>query len=127
MGSYVNQSLAPGEQVLYEAKYHWIIFLKILPLTIISAGVLPLLLLMSQELALTNRRLIGKGGIIGRHTVEINLNKVESVQVQQGPLGLILNYGTVVVTGTGGTKEEMHNVSNPVAFRKKFQEVQQVA
>ena len=127
MGSYVNQSLTPGEQVLYEAKYHWIIFLKLLPITVISFGILPLLALIFQELAITNKRLIGKGGVIGRHTVELNLNKVESVQVQQGPLGLLLNYGTIVVTGTGGTKEEMHCVAAPVAFRKKFQEVQQAA
>ena len=41
----------------------------------------------TTELVLTDRRIITKRGLISRDTVEMNLNKVESLHVNQGLLG----------------------------------------
>jgi uncharacterized membrane protein YdbT with pleckstrin-like domain len=53
----------------------------------------------------------------------MNLSKIESVNVDQSILGRMLGYGTIRIIGTGGTREEFPNISNPIEFRKKFQEL----
>ena len=53
------------------------------------------------ELSVTNHRVIYKTGFIRRHTVEMNMDKVETVNVDQTILGRILGYGTIHVLGTG--------------------------
>jgi uncharacterized membrane protein YdbT with pleckstrin-like domain len=54
----------------------------------------------------------------------MNLSKIESVNVNQGILGRMLGYGTIVVVGTGGTNEPFAYITDPLTFRKKFQELQ---
>lgn len=76
------------------------------------------------ELAITNRRIIVKVGFISRYTNEINLDRVESIQVGQSILGRMLNYGTIVVNGTGSGHAPIRGISDPIAFRKKYNEIQ---
>lgn len=71
----------------------------------------------STELAVTNRRVIFKAGVMRRHTVEMNMDKVESVNVDQSPLGRLFGYGTVTVHGTGGGLEPLPNIAHPITFR----------
>jgi uncharacterized membrane protein YdbT with pleckstrin-like domain len=61
----------------------------------------------TTELAVTNRRVIYKRGFVRRHTIEMNMDKVESVDVDQSFWGRIFNYGTIVVHGTGGSLEPL--------------------
>jgi uncharacterized membrane protein YdbT with pleckstrin-like domain len=53
----------------------------------------------------------------------MNHSKIESVNVDQSILGRILGYGTIRIVGSGGTKEVFPNISKPLLFRKKFQEM----
>jgi uncharacterized membrane protein YdbT with pleckstrin-like domain len=76
----------------------------------------------STELAITNRRVIAKFGFIKRDTVEINLEKVEALRVEQGFWGRILNFGTILMSGTGGSIEPIPNIADPLVFRRKFME-----
>ena len=55
----------------------------------------------TTELSVTNHRVIYKRGFIRRHTVEMNMDKVETVNVDQSILGRIAGYGTIHVLGTG--------------------------
>lgn len=73
---------------------------------------------ISTELAVTNKRVIAKVGFIKRETIELNHNKVESFSVDQSILGRILNYGNLIVRGTGGVQTPIKNIDNPLAFRK---------
>ena len=57
----------------------------------------------TTELAVTDRRVIYKEGLIARRTLEMNRSRVESVDVYQTILGRILGYGTVTLRGTGGS------------------------
>ena len=75
----------------------------------------------SSEFAVTNKRVIIKVGFISRRTIEINMSKVESVEINQDILGRLLNYGTIVVIGTGGTKEPFALIDDPLAFRRAVQ------
>jgi uncharacterized membrane protein YdbT with pleckstrin-like domain len=78
----------------------------------------------TTELVLTDRRIITKRGFIARDTVEMNLGKVESLHVNQGLLGRILDYGDVTVVGTGTTLEPLRGIVGPLELRKKLGEVQ---
>ena len=79
----------------------------------------------STELAVTTKRVIVKHGFIRRQTVEINLNKVESIQVDQGVLGRLFNFGTLVISGTGTSHAPIAGISEPMGFRKAFIEAQE--
>ena len=61
-----------------------------------------LITIRTAEIAVTTRRVINKRGLIRRDTVEINASKIESIDLSQSILGRALNYGTVIVRGTGG-------------------------
>jgi uncharacterized membrane protein YdbT with pleckstrin-like domain len=78
----------------------------------------------SVELAVTTKRIIVKHGFVRRQTVEINLDKVESIQVEQGLLGRLFNFGTLIVSGTGTSHAPLIGIAEPMGFRKAFIEAQ---
>ena len=71
----------------------------------------------TTELAITDRRVIYKAGLLRRYTIEINRSKVETVGVNQSVLGRMLGFGTVTVRGTGGSFEPIPFIADPLAFR----------
>lgn len=81
----------------------------------------------STELAITTKRVIVKVGFIRRSTVEININKVESIQVDQAVLGRLFNFGTLVIAGAGTPQAPVAGISAPMEFRKAFIEAQERA
>jgi uncharacterized membrane protein YdbT with pleckstrin-like domain len=140
---YVDSNLLPNEHVTYRARLHRIIYLLpvcvlIVALAIglasgswIAGGVLGLigLLMMvppwirsiSSEFAVTNKRVLVKVGLVRRHSLELLLQKVEGIGVDQGILGRILGYGTITVSGTGGTREAFRMIERPLEFRRQVQ------
>ena len=132
--AYIQDNLLKNETIQHEGKTSvW----SLLPKIIIGIVLLPfwgigLLFLLSAlmtylttELAVTNKRIIAKFGFIRRSTVELNLDKVESVQVDQGILGRIFNYGSIVVSGAGNPKAPIPGISQPVKFRSEVFELQE--
>ena len=123
--AYVDSNLGDGEKVVHRGELHWAIFLPGIVLLPVLIGVLflisALIAKISTEMAVTNRRVIIKAGLISRRTIEMNLTKVENIGVDQGILGRILNYGTITVVGTGGTREPFKWVSAPLDFRRAVQ------
>jgi len=71
----------------------------------------------TTEIAVTDRRIIYKRGFIRRRTIEMHLDKVESVDVDQTILGRIFNYGDIIIRGVGVGIEPLTNVDSPIAFR----------
>ncbi len=147
--SYVDQHLDPDERVVHRARVHWIVYLG--PVILIGAGLVLAIPGMpgisawggvailvtgligvlvawvrqiSSEFAVTTRRVIVKTGFISRRTIELNMSKVESIQVDQGLVARLLNYGTITVIGTGGTKEPFSMLEDPLAFRHAVQREQ---
>ena len=58
---------------------------------------------------MTDRRIMYKRGLIRRHTVEMNMDKVESVDVDRSILGRVLNCGDITIRGTVVGIEPLHN------------------
>jgi uncharacterized membrane protein YdbT with pleckstrin-like domain len=73
---------------------------------------------LTTELALTNQRVIAKFGVIRRRTVELSLKRVESVQVEQGIIGRVFGYGSLVIAGAGRAAAPIPGVSRPMEFRR---------
>lgn len=76
----------------------------------------------TSEFGITNRRILMKVGFISRTTLEMLLQRVESIQVYQSIPGRIFNYGSIVISGTGGSKDPFPNIPDPLIFRKYAQE-----
>ena len=147
----MERHLLPGERVLYKTRLHWVLFVKPV-LVLLGGVVLAILLrqvqdppwlwmigaavalvgllwglvhyveLMTSEFAVTTSRLIFKVGLISRYTTELLLSKVESIGVQQGLMGRLLNHGDLTVPGTGGAREVFRRVRDPIGFRNHVQQ-----
>jgi len=136
MGSYVESVLGNGETIKYQAK---ISIWSMVPLFILGLLFLPLfgfgllffiyaiILYMTTELAVTDKKIIAKFGLIRRDTIEILLNKVESIQVKQSLFGRLFNYGSVIVSGAGNPQAPVPGISEPLNFRRTFMDVQEQA
>jgi uncharacterized membrane protein YdbT with pleckstrin-like domain len=132
MSSYVEDALVKGEKVVHLGKvslwslWHLLVFgVLLLPVAVgLVLLVLAYIRFKSTEMAVTTKRVIVKHGFIRRNTIEINLNKIESLQVEQGVLGRIFNFGTIVVAGTGASHAPIAGIADPMAFRKAFVEAQ---
>lgn len=121
MGNYVNNNLIRDEKVEYETTYHWIIFFTLKG--ILSLFIAPALQRWSDEFVITNKRVVIKTGLFSRKTFEMNLSKIESVNVDQSVWGRLLSFGSITIIGTGGTRESFDTIQKPLEFRKRFQEL----
>jgi len=129
MTSYINQILVAGEQLIYQARLSmWsqpaLVLVGIVLLPVFGVGLLLLawawLICRTTELAITNRRIVSKSGIIRRTTIELRLDKIESITVDQGIIGRILNFGSITISGTGGDKTPIERIAAPLQFQKHF-------
>ena len=147
---YVEDHLMVGEDVTYRAHLHWVIYLRsvllaalalalgaagyawpdLKGLTLIGGVLLAIAAMVwlaawvkarTSEFAVTNKRVIIKVGLIRRMTLELLLSKVESVGVDQTVMGRLVGYGSIVVVGTGGTREPFQDIARPLDFRKHVQ------
>lgn len=134
MGSYVESALTKGEKVIYEGKISLWSLLPLMLLGLLTLGLFGLGLIfwiaaairyLSTELAITNKRVIAKFGFISRTTIEINIQKIESIQVNQGILGRIFNFGSIIVSGAGNPQAPVPGISSPLNFRREFLNAQE--
>jgi len=71
----------------------------------------------STEIVVTDRRVIYKRGILSRHTVEMNVSKIEAVDIEQSLTARLLDYGTIMIHGTGADIEPLQRIERPLAIR----------
>ena len=133
MTSYIEEALVKDEKVVHIGHISlwslWhLIAVGALLLPAFGIGLIFLVIAYvrykSVELAVTTKRLIVKHNFVRRQTVEINLNRVESIQVEQGLLGRLFNFGTLIVAGTGTSHAPLTGIAEPMGFRKAFIEAQ---
>lgn len=136
MTSYVEAGLAKDEKIIHLGHISlWslthLIALGVVLLPVVGLGLIFLvkayIRYKTTELAITSKRVIVKFGFIRRRTVEININKIESIQVDQGVLGRMFDYGTLVIAGAGDSQAPIAGISAPMKFRRAFIEAQDAA
>ncbi len=140
--SYTKATLLPGEVIIYEGRLSlwslqgWIMgglfFCALFGLPglwgvgSVSLGVLLLtvawLRFASTEMAVTSRRVLSKRGLIARHTAEIELSRVEGIEVAQSVAQRLMGYGTVLVSGVGSHRAAIQNVAHPIRFAAAFRD-----
>jgi membrane protein YdbS with pleckstrin-like domain len=147
--SYVERVLQPGEQIRHISSIHWIVYWAGVGVALLAAvaywlsetrplarfwlytacalALVAVALLVQEwfrwwitEIAVTNRRVIYKKGFIRRRTNEMNMHKVESVQVYQSILGRMLGYGTVTILGAGAGFETLRTIAGPIELRNSI-------
>lgn len=146
---YVDDNLVTGERVVHRARLHWLAYSGSVALAILTAAFVVLKLVTgddgfliaaglsllvtlivwlvtyvrhaSSEFAVTNKRVLMKEGLVSRRTFETMLSKVEGVDVEQTFWGRMLGFGTVTVTGTGGSTETYRKIANPLELRRRVQ------
>ena len=147
--SYVQRVLQPGEQVRHISSIHWIVYwpgVAVALLAVIAYGLsetrlLPgiwrysayalalvaVVLLIQQlfqwwviEIAVTDRRVIYKKGLIQRETNEMNMDKVESVKIDQSIFGRMFDFGNVTILGTGEGFNTLRTIASPIELRNSI-------
>ena len=142
MASYVKKSLMNGETIIAAAKVsivsqfipyfdlekiaepgywgiklvYWGVNFK---LWFIPTILLAVINVMTTELAVTNKKIIGKVGFIRRIAIDLPLTKIESINVDQGIFGRFFDYGKLAVCGIGGRSITIPNIKNPFVFRQE--------
>jgi membrane protein YdbS with pleckstrin-like domain len=135
LGTYVDSSLLPNETVMAEAKPHWAMFIApglvfLLGFLLGKAGglfffvgivwgIFRFLVWRTTELAVTNKRVIAKSGIIRRNVIDVSIAKVEGVSYSQGIIGRIFGYGSILVRGTGLGQVPVRFISQPELFKQE--------
>ncbi len=148
---YIADHLTQGEKIVFLTKRHWITSVPWPALFFIIGGLLlwlaiarewswikyisyglfiigavnltyKIIVNASTEFGVTDKRVVIKTGIIWRRTQEVILQKVESIQVDQSIPGRLLGYGTITITGSGGSAEPHRNIAQPLQFRRAVQE-----
>ena len=144
--SYIKSQLLPGEEIKYRGHLHRSIFAPAFSFAVVAvlafvvvvqSGDLPVfwflvggaivsyiwaqILFSTSEFVVTNKRVVIKVGWLRRRTVETMLSKVEGINVDQSLLGRLLGYGSIIITGTGGSQEPFRNIGSPFEFRRQVQ------
>ena len=130
--SYIEDSLSSGEVIHKVFQLHW--FAKVpmycwLGLGLVTFGLTWLIALYeyfrlrSIEQGVTNKRVILKNGIISRHTEEMKLSSIETVEIEQGIWGRMFGYGTVKLTGRGISDVKFRNIDDPMQVKRDIESV----
>ena len=146
--SSIDDQLLAGERIVYRSRSHWILFGA--PILAALAGIAlgvtlqltahdywyvgaalvglalilalpPTVRYLSSDFAVTDKRVLARRGLVRRDSLETLLSKIEGIDVEQNLWGRILGYGTVTITGTGGTHESMPCIPRPLEFRRQVQ------
>lgn len=147
--SYIDGNLLGGERVVFRTRLHWKLLVGPLLFALVTVLAIPLLVSQgiwhnlvliapgagllavlvaiirrqSSDFAVTNKRVMMKVGVFSTRSVEILLGKIEAIAVHQSLLGRMLDYGDIVVTGTGGTEEAFSSIQAPMQLRRAVQSV----
>ncbi len=147
---YIQDNIESGEDVLFVTKRHWInrgskpvlfvmlggtcllgvwirewVILLYPGMGFVALGLLCYLGLKlrghAAEFGVTTKRVVIKTGVLHRRTLELILQKIESIDIEQSILGRLLGYGTLTITGLGGSSRPYRNIARPMVFRMHVQ------
>jgi len=76
---------------------------------------------VTTEIAITNSRIIYKRGLVARHVGEMSVDRIEGVNVLQGIIGRIFNFGRVMIRGMGVGEVVLPPIDDPIKFRRMIE------
>ena len=150
---YIDSTLIKDEEVILSPSVHWIVYAKSCIFFLIFSfillfvgcvdqewgfvGVIELFVILITavwylydklyytrvEMAVTNKRVVEKTGIISVHSEELQWNKIESIEIRQGIFGRCLGYGDIYFSGTGTSYVRFGDVKDPWSVKAKAAEI----
>ena len=129
MADPIKTMLLSGEHIFYRTRasyfaHFWKMALGFCLLPIFGLGLIILLPVITicnaTELAVTNKRIILKSGIVAVNTTDFHLKKIESISINQTPLGMMFNFGEITIKGTGGDGTPFAGIKNPKGIQKNY-------
>ncbi len=129
--TYIEKTLSSKESIKSSFELHWIAWLPLVGWLLLALPTFGITLLLAGyeylrikciEQAVTNRRVIFKRGIISRHTEEMLLNSVETVEIRQSIWGRILGYATIMVTGRGESDLQLKWMQKPLEVKRAIED-----
>lgn len=137
----VDDMLVKGEEIVERAEIHWGIYWKSIAVFIfavlvavfvvfeigvllaISAFVMFIYATLKKQilmLALTNKRMLFRYGIMQIDVVDMRFSKIESIEIERMPPGYIMGYSNVVIMGTGQRYVVIPYVANGLEIRQAY-------
>jgi membrane protein YdbS with pleckstrin-like domain len=132
--------------VIYVARLHWIIF--VWPFLLLCLGfflgiefwsmkevsiflvVFALIWLMMtwvtylySSLTIKKNQVILRTGFLVRQTIDLPMTKIESIDIRQSIGGSIFQYGMLMITGTGGTRNSINFLDKPLTCRRYIEQL----
>jgi uncharacterized membrane protein YdbT with pleckstrin-like domain len=137
------------QNVVYVARLHWLLFFwptvlgcmaLFLGIQFVQLKEVALLFLVFSlvwgginwvvfhfsSLTIEKKRVIFRTGILVRKTTDIPYTKIESIDIRQSIIGSIMQYGALMITGTGGTKHFINFVAKPLTCRRYIEQLMHV-
>lgn len=141
----LEKYLLKGEEVLVQGHIHRAIYWKAIAVLVLGVlvgflvakelgillvvvsifmGIHAMALRIVLLIAVTNRRILARYGLLQVDVVDLPFSKIESIELERMLLGMILGYATVVVQGTGNRYIPIPYVANGDAIRNAYNEIQ---
>ena len=132
--------------IVYQARLHWILFfwpcallclagfldMKIEQLHDVAIFMAVFALIWGaiywmtyhfSSLTIKKSQIILCTGFLVRKTIDIPLSKIESIDISQSIIGSIFHYGTLVITGTGGSRQMINYLNRPLTCRRYIEQL----
>lgn len=140
----LRRMLVSGEEVVLRAELHNAIYWKSAAVFLFSillflfvarplgyllftvAVVMTIISIITKHyllLAITNKRVLARYGLLQMDVVDIRFSKIESIDLERMLPGHLFGYATVVVMGTGQRFIRIPYIANAEAFRRYHNEI----
>ncbi len=139
----IEKFLVAGEEVILRAELHNAIYWKAVAVLLFSivvwfyvhvlgiflavvGAIMLVIAILTQHfliLAITNKRILSRYGLLQMDVVDIRLSMVESIDLERMLPGHMFGYANVVVMGTGMRQLRVPYISNADAFRRYYNEM----
>ena len=107
-----------ASDAFYDVSTFFSILLIVLIVVCILYAVIPIIRLACIELVVTDKKIIGKNGVIYSNAMDVYLEKVDNFVIDETLLGRIFHFSTITV-GTASTTMKFPYMQNAVEFKNK--------
>jgi uncharacterized membrane protein YdbT with pleckstrin-like domain len=134
------------ENYVYQARLHWILFMwpvvflcfdiyllvnfesvrqpsLLMGVLVLAWLVMTWSIYYCSSLTIKEKQLILRKGILVRQILDLPLSKIESIDIRQSIMGTLLGYGTLEITGVGGSREIINYLAKPLTCRRYIEQM----
>lgn len=134
------------DNVVYVAGLHWILFFWPAMLALLGMflgiqfaslkevsifmvlfamawGVITWMTFHFSSVTINKKHVVLRTGVLVRQTIDMTMSKIETIDIRQSILGSLFQYGTLVITGTGGTRHTISYLDKPLTCRRYIEQL----